>query len=243
MSRPEFSRDFFALQLEFAQRIAELIEQPLTDLLMTYTNFYIRLGLGRHFDARHPDWQTFIQGFSQTEQPLAWIWQSYLQRRHLSAGPLLLATFGCFSYGHSDSQSIQLHFRHLDTTQSALGRDFQAVRRAELASLFQHLMKHHPELTQVRGQSWLYQLESYRRLFPDAYLSSLKPVPARFHSQSLWGQFIDRQGQLKPAMVAVFRDRLEQIQSLTELETCFPLQILSGSAPVSVFVEHYGLMK
>ena len=47
----KFSKEFFDLQIRFAGRVAELSGMPLAQALLDYTNFYVRFGLGRDFDA------------------------------------------------------------------------------------------------------------------------------------------------------------------------------------------------
>ena len=57
-----YAREFFDLQLQFARTVAALGGQPLARVLLDYTNLYIRLGLGRDFDAENPDWQEYLDG-------------------------------------------------------------------------------------------------------------------------------------------------------------------------------------
>ena len=35
-----YSKDYFALQLAFAQKVAEIEQQPLVEVLLNYTSFY-----------------------------------------------------------------------------------------------------------------------------------------------------------------------------------------------------------
>jgi hypothetical protein len=50
----DYSKEFFEIQLRFARKVAEVSPQSLENTLLHYTNFYIRFGLGRDFDAANP---------------------------------------------------------------------------------------------------------------------------------------------------------------------------------------------
>ena len=50
-----YAKAFFALQLEFALRASALSGLPLARTVLEYTNFFIRFGLGRGFDALSSD--------------------------------------------------------------------------------------------------------------------------------------------------------------------------------------------
>ena len=45
-----FGKDFFDLQISFAEAVRDLSGEPLESTLLDYTNLYVRLGLGRDFD-------------------------------------------------------------------------------------------------------------------------------------------------------------------------------------------------
>jgi hypothetical protein len=93
----------------------------------------------------------------------------------------------------------------------------------------------------VVGRSWLYNLDAYRRLFPDPYLTTAHVVEHRFQHMPLWGQFLDRQGEIKESMTRQFLERLERQSSLDRLDQCFPLQVLSVEASVSQFYGFHGI--
>ncbi|MBK5017238.1 hypothetical protein [Pantoea sp. S62] len=44
------------MQLDFAAYIASVNDMTLGAVIMEFTNIYIRLGLGRDFDAGNPEW-------------------------------------------------------------------------------------------------------------------------------------------------------------------------------------------
>lgn len=233
--QPSYTRAFFALQLAFARKMAELKAQPLASVLLTHTNLYIRLGLGRDFNPEDPDWLAFLQGFSEAEDSLEWTWQAYLASLSKPSGPPLAARFGCFGYGLAGPDGIRLHFQHQPHEQTSLGASVRVQRHRELALLFRHLETEYPERTRVAGVSWLYNLEAYRRLFPTAYVSSIQQLTPRFHSLTLWGQFLNRRGALNQALATEFYARLNRLEQIEKAGACFPFQVLTAEAPVQAF--------
>jgi hypothetical protein len=94
---------------------------------------------------------------------------------------------------------------------------------------------------QVIGASWLYHLEAYRRLFPPSYLATAHVIDPRFRHMPLWGQFLDRHGEVKEHMTRQFLERLERQSRVDGLAHCFPFQVLSVNASVLEFYDFYGI--
>ena len=57
----------------------------------------------------------------------------------------------------------------------------------------------------------------------------------------LWGQFLDRHGEIKESATRPFLERLERQSSLDNLEQCFPFQVLSLEASALEFYDFYGI--
>jgi hypothetical protein len=153
-----------------------------------------------------------------------------------------VATFGCFSYALLHGDRIRLHFQNAETEKHAsLGAACLRQRQADLSALFEHVQQTLGERVQVVGVSWLYNLEAYRRLFPVSYVTTARVISDRFQSMPLWGQFLDRYGNLKASMTRPFLESLERQSSIDRLNECFPFQVLAVEAPVSVFYDFYGI--
>ncbi len=237
-----YAKAFFDLQLEFARKVAVLSGLPLESMLLRYTNFYIRFGLGRDFDAAHPTWQAYLIGLQDAQDQPDWTYRFYLMHSETLAGPPVEATFGCFSYALSRESCIRLHFQNADTQgHSSLGIACLGQRRADLTALFAHVKRTLPEQVRVTGVSWLYNLEAYRRLFPASYVATARTINDRFQAMPLWGQFLDRRGGVKESMARPFLARLDQQRRLEGLHNCFPLQVIAVEAPASAFFDFYDL--
>ena len=237
-----YSKAFFDLQLEFARRVSVVSGMVLARALLEYTNFYIRFGLGRDFDPGQPRWQEYLAGLREAKDPGGWTYRFYLGRADTVVPPGLVATFGCFAYGRLSSNRLRLHFQNAESDgRSPLAKDRQGQRLAELAALFEHVKRSKQEPRSVVGASWLYNLDAYRCLFPRSYLATAHVIRGRFRHLPLWGQFVDRHGNVKPAMTQPFLERLARQSSLEDLDDCFLLQVLALEAPVGAFFEHHGL--
>ncbi|MGH8781680.1 hypothetical protein [Paraburkholderia sp.] len=230
------SREFFDLQLRFADRVAALAGLSFEDALLDYTNLYIRFGLGRAFDRMHPVWREYADGLRTADDASAWTWHFYQTYAHETPPPHAAGTFGCFKYADESDDLIRLHFQYADPTgAAALGIERMPARLAELHALFVHVAHNRPQTRCVAGTSWLYHLTGYRRLFPDAYLASATVAPARFRNMPLWGQFLDRHGDVRPHPAAQFIERVARATHPDDLAGCFPLQPLTLEAPVDAF--------
>jgi len=209
--------------------------------LLTYTNLYIRFGFGRDFDSSHAGWQEYLDGLRDATDRSAWTHRFYT-RASPAAPPGLVATYGCFSYAQLGPDRIRLHFHDGDGDG---GSPLSAARRdrrvAELTALFADVKRRRPDPVHVVGASWLYNIEAYRRLFPAAYLSTAHPIAGRFRHMPLWGQFVNRYGDVRVDTAREFRERLKRQAAVEGLDRCFPYQVLSLEAPASDFYEVYGV--
>jgi hypothetical protein len=177
---------FFDLQFQFAQTVSTLSRLPLTDAL-----------LGR----AHPGWQDYLAGLRGADDGQDWTYRFYTTRPHAVGSPPVIATFGCFSYSRLRDDCIRLHFENTQTDGgSSLGSSRRSQRLADLAALFAHVKLTERGSPRVVGASWLYNLEAYRGLFPKSYLATARVLHDRFQHMPLWGQFLDRHGEIKKDM-------------------------------------------
>ncbi|MDW5441319.1 hypothetical protein [Polaromonas sp. SM01] len=237
-----YSKQFFDLQFHFASRVATLSGMPLASALLDYTNFYIRFGLGREFDAAHPAWREYLNGLERPTDQEDWTFSFYRACRQDVRPPSVIASVGCFSYARLGSDHIRLHFQNTETEgHSPLALERREHRLAELRTLFSMVRQSEHPQARVVGTSWLYNLTAYRRLFPEAYLATAVVTGPRFRNMPLWGQFLDRHGAVKQGLAAPFLRRLANQSTLDELSLCFPFQALELEAPVSAFYVFHGL--
>jgi hypothetical protein len=235
-----FAKDFFDLQFAFAERVRDLSGTPLEVALFESTNLYVRLGFGRDFKSDHPGWQSYLGGLRGAGDGREWTYRFYLREPEARTAPSVVAAFGCFSYAVRDGEHVRLHFRNAEAEDhSPLGAARTRQRHAELSALCAHLKPRLSRDTPVVGASWLYNLEAYRRLFPPGYVSTASPIRGAFRSMALWGQFLDRRGEVRRPATAAFRAALARASDPGDLEACFPLQPLTVRASVGEFHDFY----
>ena len=237
-----YAREFFDLQFAFAERVQDLSGVPLQLALLEYTNLYVRFGFGRDFAVEHEGWQSYLTGLRDAGDGREWTYRCYLREAEARTAPAVAATFGCFSYALPDENRVRLHFRNTESREhSPLATARIEARRAELRALFADLEPRIRSDTPIVGASWLYNLRAYRRLFPPSYVATAEPIRGSFRSMPLWGQFLDRHGQIRTTAAASFRNALVRCAHLDDLDACFPLRALAVRAPASLFYEFHGV--
>ncbi|WP_025602123.1 hypothetical protein [Burkholderia sp. WSM2230] len=236
-----YSKEFFDLQIRFAQTVVALLDIPIEKALLDYTNIYVRFALGRAFDQHHPIWRCYADGLSESVDLYDWTYRFYLARTDVTQTQSTVATVGCFSYAMQDAECVRIHFENIEPAAvSPLSIDRLPVRLAELRSLFDHVRHNQQEATHVAGTSWLYNLLAYQRCFPDEYVASAKVAESRFRNMPLWGQFLDRHGAVRVGVVEDFIRRLSCVANFQDLVCSFPLQALAVEAPIERFYCFYG---
>jgi hypothetical protein len=244
-------RDFFDLQLRFAEAVAEKTATPIADAILLTTNFHRRFGLGDApaDGAPGPAWQEYAHGLEAlaTHRQRADWTQTFYARSPEEQSGFPDHVFGCFEFHASAATNIvRLHFYNRD----ALNRDSlgplskarMVARRCELESMFAAIRKRFPNAGHVEGRSWLYGTEAYRRLFPEDYVGSRVIIESgnRFQGMAWWGQFLDRAGRVKPALQEMFLRNIEQLNA-DRLWEAFPLPSFRVRAPIDVFYDCYGI--
>jgi GNAT superfamily N-acetyltransferase len=237
-----YAKAFFDLQVDVAERVSALTGMPIARALLEYTNVYIRFGLGRVVDPGHPTWQRFMAGLDAATDRHAYTYDFYRREAQDDGGPPVAARFGCFAYARAGEGRIRLHFDNAEPGGvSPLSHARKAERIGELAALFVHVRRTEPGAVRVAGASWLYNIEAYRRLFPRPYLASARVLDDRFQRMPLWGQFLDRYGDVKAEMAGRLRERLAAQQGLDGLARCFPYRVIAVEAPVRAFYDAHGI--
>ncbi len=237
-----YARAFFDLQFQFAETVSTLSGRPLADALLDYTNFYVRFALGRGFDRDHPGWREYVAGLRDTRDGREWTYRFYMDRMPAKTGPDVAATFGCFAYAPLGPDRIRLHFENVEAGDgSPLAVERRGQRLADLTALFAHLERTTQQAPRVVGASWLYNLDAYRCLFPKPYLATARVIRGRFRHMPLWGQFLNRRGEVKERVALEFLERLRRQSRLEDLDRCFPLQVLGLEASAAEFFTFYGV--
>lgn len=248
-ARAERLAPYFDVQLRLARRMAELTGRPLSEMALNHTNLHRRLGLGV-WSGGPParGWAPFaarLEALGDLPAQVALMVEAYGE-----APPEVLPHpgqfgFGCFAHEpRGDDGAVRIHFYNLDTDAQGgpLARAKIGRRSGELARLVAHVAQTCPPETPIRGGSWLYHLEAYRRLFPPDYVASRAPHPGpiRLRGTATWGQVIDSQERVRSDVRDAVVANLDRLDPEAPWRV-FPFQMLAVRAPLSAFLEFYGL--
>lgn len=241
-------RAYFDLQLRFATALSARTGLALTGTVTWCTNLHRRFGLGmlRPGVEPEPAWWRYLAGLAERgdhDDRLDWTMTCFAAAPP-ERPPPGSHRFGCFACDAPGPDGVvKLHFNNVDGDGvSPLHGDKVAQRRAELTEMIGFVRAELPAARCVRGTSWLYHLEAYRRLFPPDYVASRRApaAPLHFHGSSSWGQFLDHRGRVKPAPRQRMLDNLAQLDP-ARLREAFPLPALLVTASVGSFFAHFGI--
>lgn len=228
---------YFELQVHFAHAVQRVLAVSAEESLRRFTTFYkvaVDNDAGSpadrwRFDPDQPRWQELVAAVDGGADPARYVWErsDWEFERH------------CFGYDYwADQRAVRIHFGN-SPDGLALRPDSAASRTAELRGIVREVLERHPEATFVRGTSWLYHVPAYPRLFPPAYIDSLVPIGYLYPFTALWGQFLDRFGEVKPALAEAFHRAMAHATTLDRLNSAFPLQVLATTGSLADFRRHY----
>ncbi len=247
--KAETLRDYFDIQLRFAEAVSQAAGLPLAQTLLECTDFHRRFGLGQPPENWvKAQWQRYSERLLTLNAPvqrLAWT-QEFFAQSSAGRASAKYHRFGCFSFELPDaSGNVRIHFTNRETSGvRPLSYSQTEVRRQELGAMFAHIQQTHPHAREIHGASWLYNLEAYRRLFPPAYGDSREVLTGitRFRGTSSWGQFLDYRERVKPALRDEFLANLNTINA-DHLWRTFPLPKCGAHASIELFYDFYDVGK
>jgi hypothetical protein len=248
---PELPIEYFSLQLEYAKRVVRLSGISLEQALMEFTSFWRRIHDLRllkinktewSFDPATPQWRELCDRINSNE--LADIVAHDLYLRNDNSTEAGKQYFGCFRYDFisqtDDDGVIKIHFKNRDDSgKGPLSKERQKERFDDLKRMFDHISENHPEATVVTGGSWLYNLDSYQRIFPKTFTSDMKVEVIPFpRTSGIWGQFLNSDGQVNEKMKYTFIQRVATAKSTEELLQCFEFKILFTRTDIENFYNY-----
>jgi hypothetical protein len=152
--KAERYRDFFDLQLRFAEAVAEKRSMPIAEAALLYTNFHRRFGLGDITrDGLSPAWHDYVREFARLgthDQRAGWTQTFYAQAAE-ERSALPDHVFGCFEFDANEETGIvRLHFYNRDA-HGPLSRARMGERRRELETMFAYIKRFFPAARHVEG--------------------------------------------------------------------------------------------
>ena len=211
--------------------------QELPKILLDYSYCYASFLIDREFNPEHLVWQEFLAQLEGNVTPAEVAHTFYLKRQ--ADIPDGNNYFGCFYYNRlGDTKIVNNHFKNRDDS-GVLAKARFAVRQKELTEMYRYIQQNEPWAEAVRGKTWMYNREAYRRLYPPEYIATARPVAPEYQFLATWGQFVEYTGEVKSDMTSKFLQDLAQAQTLEEIDRCFPYRILQLDCPIDHFYEYY----
>lgn len=246
--RAETLRDYFDLQLRFAAAMSRNLNLPLGLAVLRYTNLHRRFGLGEPDEARPAlEWIGYAEQLgrlAEHPQRLDWTQRCFVRSAPEPDVRPGQTVFGCFACDPPDAQgAVRIHFTNRDRSGSGpLAGNRTDARRRELTAMLVHLRARYPDARTIRGGSWLYSREAYRRLFPPEYREScvVQNVAGYFQGSSRWGQFLDHREGTRPDLRATFLANLERLDPEHPWQV-FPVPRYAAQASIASFYAFFGL--
>ncbi len=180
------------LRLLYAEAVAAKAEVPVSDVLFRETDTHARI-FGyipeRSGDNAHAAWLALQQEIDTTpsHDERVEILRRYFKEYAKEHTDHRDDPFWPFRYDEpGDDGVVKLHFGSMSLTDtqspdepSILSSERLHEQRAKLKAMFAEIKQKHPHARLVRGASWLYNREAYRRLYPASYTAHAVPRKTR----------------------------------------------------------------
>lgn len=224
-----FPKELFNLQFEFAKALQRKSGGNLLDIIKTRTSS-LRFGLYEYNDDNTLKGEK--PGLAEiTEEGLAdFAYENYLKEdgnpEPAEYHPEGSTRFGCFYYDHNKADnSLRIHFVNTEFDDvGPLDKSKIEERKREIKDMLADIKMNFPERQEINGLSWLYNLDSYKRLFPDSYTSNLQEEKGKFQwarGTTIWGQFMDNKLTIKNDLAQELMKRVNNLMPDQELPDVF----------------------
>jgi hypothetical protein len=225
----DYQASFFQLHLQFAKEIARVNYLEFTHALLAYSPIFRLIG------ADVDSWNTYLEGLAQSENQADFTADYVSKHRFVPERE----QFGCFAYALEDNdKQLRIHFDNVEG-KGALSKERVAARQAEIKAMIADARAKNPQLERIRGGSWLYNLEAYKRLFPTKLIAELYVQGEEFQFLSLWGQCLLASGDANPQTSAYILQKAAVLKAEDDVQNCFPYQVLGYVGKLSDFEGFY----
>ena len=240
--REEYPKELINLIIQYAKKKSQISQLELIEVIKNFTPVYYLIG-NYDWDFKEDSiyWQEFLQRYKNGEDLVELVYDMYIKNYQEFSN---FKWFGCFRYRFVEDEEgngvVKLHFSNNSTSKEGpLALSQKEKRLKELRELFEDVKENHPNAKYVQGGSWLYNLESYRRLFPKEYTNNMKSIYPKPQMLVIWGQFINSERGIKKDMAEEFLLRLEKAKTEKDLENVFELKELFPKEDIKYFYDFY----
>lgn len=266
-SKYTYPKNYFRIQVDFAKKVNDLgITNNFSEALVDYTSLYrrvtgVKMAKG---EALSPKWEGLVSEFQEKEVDpfLATekIWQSYTDEPKNIYHPEEVVEnkthFGAFIGkdgidGESGEQKIELHYndKYRGMIKDSFTREKIEERRGDLKRMFTKIKERMDEDENYRPKwvslgSWINTFSIVKRCLPDEFVATekfLTPPDLSFKGDSIWGQFINSEGEINQERSGSFLNKVQEAKNLDELVAAFPVKVSYFRGPIEIFFKEYGI--
>lgn len=240
--REKYPKELINLIIQYAKKRSQIFGLELIESIKNFTPIYYLIG---NYDWEFKEdsiyWQEFLQRYENGEDIVELVYDMYMKNYQEFSN---FKWFGCFRYSFVEDEKgngvVKLHFLNNCTSKEGpLALSQRGKRLQELKDLFEDVKENHPNAKYVQGGSWLYNLESYRRLFPKEYFKNIESISPKPQRLVIWGQFINSEWGVKKDMAEEFLSRLKKAKTEKDLENVFELKEMFPKGDIKYFYDFY----
>ena len=240
--REKYPKELINLIIQYAKKRSQISGLELIESIKNFTPVYYLIG---NYDWEFKEdsiyWQEFLQRYKNGEDLVELVYDMYIKNYQEFIN---FKWFGCFRYRFVEDEKgngiVKLHFLNNSTSKEGpLALSQRGKRLKELKDLFEDVKENYPNAKYVQGGSWLYNLESYRRLFPKEYFNNMESISPKPQKLVIWGQFINSEWGVKKDMAEEFLSRLEKAKTEKDLENVFELKEMFPKGDIKYFYDFY----
>lgn len=236
------TKDYIDIQVNFVKKLCEIDRAPYALYFMFYADAPLLLKID--YKTWHPNtaqYLEFCEVIKDTKNLTEIIFEYASEKeRQNPVQPYLTNPYGFFHSHIIKGVTLEMHTlselpMEKDKVHFLDHRRFEETKD-KLYKMIKDQKEKYPTLKYVMGNSWLYNIESYKRLFPNEYLATAKPNTYTFHGYALWGQFLNKELEVKPDIKEEFYKKLERSSSFNDCMDAFPYKVLSLKSNIEMFI-------
>lgn len=240
--KEEYPKQLFGLIIEYAKKKSEISGLERIETIKNHTPIYYLIG---NYDWEFKEdsiyWKEFLERYNHGGDLVELVYDMYIRNYQEFSNH---KWFGCFRYRYVENEQgegiVKMHFLNdRSSKEGPLASNQKGNRLKELKELFEDVKKNHPNAKYVQGGSWLYNLESYKRLFPKEYTKDMKSIFPKPQMLVIWGQFINSEWEINKERAESFLNRLENCKTEEDLKNVFELVELFPKCEIKYFYEFY----
>ncbi|MEI6462525.1 MAG: hypothetical protein WCO33_02545 [bacterium] len=233
-----FPKEYIELQFIFANKVVEILGISFLSALFEYTSMPVRVGVPfSDMKTSNNNWIQFTNNiFTNKDIDIAYEYYVLVEKDNQE----IREQHGFCSYDYLKSEYlVNLHFKNNENPEPGLLSDERMpARLKELKEMFSILKVEHPDAKEVMSSSWLFNIPKFNKLFPSEFFDNTF-IKWDFHSLGIWGQFIDKYGNIKTKMYEEFIEMIMNSNSIEELKEAFPLKCIKCWSKIEPFYKMY----